>query len=119
MQFRSICTFHRLEANNDKRSDLELFVSSNKRVESGGIIIEVFKTPPQARRRTIGPACLSFEPGVESAAASAGGDGGPEQGFDGDMAPVDLDQAMGSFSPEWANDTVRTGTYSDVCTGVR
>ena len=36
--------------------------------------------------------------------------GGPDQspGEDGDMgmAPVDLDQAMGSFSPEWGNDTV-------------
>lgn len=23
-----------------------------------------------------------------------------------DLAPVDLEQAMGSFSPDWANDTV-------------
>lgn len=67
-------------------------------------------TASQARRRAIDPAFLSFEPGVEATAAAAGGDGGgAEQGFDGgmDMAPVDLDQAMGSFSPEWANDTVR------------
>lgn len=56
---------------------------------------------------------MSFEPGVEAAAASAGGgDGGQEQGFDGDMAPVDLDQAMGSFSPEWANGTVRVALVS-------
>lgn len=27
-----------------------------------------------------------------------------------DMAPVDLEQAMGSFSPEWANDTVSSKT---------
>lgn len=36
--------------------------------------------------------------------------GGPGQAFDGDgdmgMAPVDMEQAMGSFSPEWSNDTV-------------
>lgn len=34
----------------------------------------------------------------------------PEGSFEGDedmgMAPVDMDQAMGSFSPLWANDTV-------------
>lgn len=52
---------------------------------------------------------MSFEPGAEAAAAStAGGGAGQEQGFDGDMAPIDLEQAMGSFSPEWANDTVST-----------
>lgn len=60
---------------------------------------------------------MSSEPGVEAAAASAGGDGGggggPEQGFDADMAPVDLDQAMGSFSPEWANGTVRRSKVLD------
>lgn len=56
---------------------------------------------------------MSFEPGVEAAAAGAGGgDGGQEQGFDGDMAPVDLDQAMGSFSPEWANGTVSVALVS-------
>ena len=42
--------------------------------------------------------------------------GGPDQnlGEDGDMgmAPVDLDQAMGSFSPEWDNDTVSERFFS-------
>lgn len=59
---------------------------------------------------------MSFEPEVEAGAASAGGGGDPEQGFEGglDMAPVDLDQAMGSFSPEWANGTVRYNSISSM-----
>ncbi|CAM9717395.1 unnamed protein product [Ectocarpus sp. 4 AP-2014] len=69
-------------------------------------------------RRGIRPALMSFEPGVEAAAASAGGgDSGQEQGFDGDMAPVDLDQAMGSFSPEWANGTARVEAKEQLIKG--
>lgn len=43
--------------------------------------------------------------GAVGAGMEAGGEG------DMDMAPVDLEQAMGSFSPEWANDTVSSRTY--------
>ncbi|CAN0138545.1 unnamed protein product, partial [Hapterophycus canaliculatus] len=62
---------------------------------------------------------MSSEPGVEAATASAGGGGGggQEQGFDGDMAPVDLEQAMGSFSPEWANDTARVEAKEQLIKG--
>ncbi|CAN0097724.1 unnamed protein product [Ectocarpus fasciculatus] len=67
-------------------------------------------------RGGIRPVLMSFEPGVEAAAASADG-GGQEQGFDGDMAPVDLDQAMGSFSPEWANGTARVEAKEQLIKG--
>ncbi|CAN0087168.1 unnamed protein product [Pylaiella littoralis] len=74
----------------------------------------------QTRRTVIRPTLMSFEPGVEAGAASAGGGGGaPEQGSEGglDMAPVDLEQAMGSFSPEWANGTARVDAKEQLIKG--
>lgn len=45
----------------------------------------------------------------------AAGSGGPDQNFGADeelgMAPVDLEQTMGSLSPEWGNDTVSRRFY--------
>ncbi|CAM9962303.1 unnamed protein product [Laminaria digitata] len=59
------------------------------------------------RTRRVGPTAV---PPLQSEMGLSEG-GGPDQslGEDGDMgmAPVDLDQAMGSFSPEWGNNTVR------------
>ena len=50
---------------------------------------------------------------VASSAAEGGGSGGEDQATqtydeneDMGMAPVDMEQSMGSFSPEWSNSTV-------------